>query len=321
MVQERPRSRRYDDEDDDRPRGRRDDEADRGYDYDEDEEELRPGRRRPRRSARGDVRDWQKVRTGVTYALISVFAGITMVIVVFCAGFAFGVALFSSMGGSGGQPPGPGAMTTSAGALAAIVVLGMIGALAWRGLAIVGNIYCLAAPAKHAARVFSLICLGLMVGGTLFYVLSQVLQLAGGGFGRAAAAGPFGGGAASTAGGIVGLVGTILESAWFILFLLFLRAVCLAMREEGLARSVLFLLFVVLATVLSMGIILVAVVATAAGAAGGAFGPNSNAGAGLGILVLAGGCLFLVLFLASLIWYIVTLFQVRGAITNYLGGR
>ncbi|HZT81593.1 MAG TPA: hypothetical protein VFA26_15310 [Gemmataceae bacterium] len=322
-VQERPSARRRPDADDD--------------DY-EDEDDRRGrgrGRRRPPRE-KDSVRDWQKVRLGVTLTAIAIITAIVLPFLMCCAGFAVGAAL---VGSSGPKGPNAGTAAVGGGGIILIAVLGFVGSVLVQALTIAGNGLCMFAPQRNAAKMLAIISFALVTFALLLSLAGQAIELANLiTTGATAAIGPSPlPTAAGGVGPIIGSVGGLLRFAHLVVFLFFLRAVCLAMREDGLATSVVYLMILGLITILVIVVVfvlaLVGVIGgaglmasgAAAGPGGGGGGGAAGAGgtllAGAGILMIAGSCLFFILVLAFVIWYIVTLFQVRGAITNYLGGR
>jgi hypothetical protein len=357
-VQERPRPRRPDDDDEggqersppdrrddeqgvqDRPRARPRDELDFSDDDDYDDgdrrrrgdddedvrrgKRLKPRKRRIRNKGAGTVGDWQKVRRGVTLVIIAELGVIVMSLVLCCGAFVVGVAA-ASMATSAKQPAS-GAAAGAATAGIGIILLGVLyvgTALAYVGLQVTGNVFCLAAPTRNNAKTLAIISLALLVLGLLGYLGGFAVNLVGTGMAAAISptpAGRVGGaGVGAMAGSIITLVSALMLFAQPIVFLLLLRALAITMEEEGLAQTIIWLLMVgglAIASAVVMFIISF-VGAAAAGPTAGAAGDGAMAG--LGILVLVFGCATLILSLVYVIWYIVVLFQTRSAITNHLG--
>jgi hypothetical protein len=135
-----------------------------------------------------------------------------------------------------------------------------------------------------------------------------------------------GGGAALaglSAGTIISELGTIAYYAGGALTLFFFQAIARIVRQEGLATSIkiltwIYFSFVAVYLLMRCGIPLLAslLIGTAASGGGRAVG---NAFGAVGLLAVVATFLLIVLGLTCLIWYIVVLFQVRGAITQRIG--
>jgi hypothetical protein len=147
------------------------------------------------------------------------------------------------------------------------------------------------------------------------------------GFGRLGAS-PFslggGGGAGMSAAGL----GSLLTIAAFVVFLFFLRSVALAVRARSLANTIKTYL-IAAAISIGVGILLSGIAMAVAGAAlfsmigrggpptaGGGAVAGTAAGAVLAMVAVA--CIMVPVVLGMFIWYIVILFQVRGAIDRHL---
>ena len=113
------------------------------------------------------------------------------------------------------------------------------------------------------------------------------------------------------AGNVAQLIGVVA----LVVFLFFLRAVALTIRNHGLAATIKQLLILSgTGVVLFLGMMLVAVASAVAG-------PSPGAMQGPVILVAGCGCTAGVLMLVAFIWYLITLFQVRDALTRYVRTR
>jgi predicted Zn finger-like uncharacterized protein len=263
--------------------------------------------------AAGKRRDWLRLRQGIGLLLAAIFT-IFGVQLVNCCGT---IAVAGIAGAARGQ--GGGAAAAGGGQiLLGIVVL--IGLLTGLVLDVVGSIFCISAPESHGAKTLAKLSLAMKVGGILFLIIGVVMLIAS--IGMAVAASLKGFLEASGAGLVVIGIGYLLLLAQPVVFLFCLRGVAHVMRRDGLAQSILMLIIV---HILSLVFIIGAVVLLIAGLAGGIAqgGPKGNADflGGIGILGGIGYCLGGVLGLTFLIWYIVTLFQLRGAITNYVRRR
>jgi hypothetical protein len=295
--EEAPRRRQRRDEEEDEeevPRRRRDEEED-----EQQEEEERERRPRRRRGGRKNRDAWLKVRKGLTLIVSGLFAYFVAVAVLVCAGFVVGASLLGAAASSaqGGQPAAGAAAGAGFGVVLAL--LGALVILAAEGLWIAGLAFCAGAPPKEGAKTLATVSLGLAV-------LSLLLALAGGGLGMAqggaAPARPFGAGAGGGAGNVITNVAGLVNLAQMFVFLFFLRALALALREDGMAQGIFMLIIVAGVTLLSfIGMFAILFIGVQP-IVGGVF-----------------GCLGLVLGLTTFVWYIVVLFRVRSAVGRYAG--
>jgi hypothetical protein len=193
--------------------------------------------------------------------------------------------------------------------------IGVIGYLVFQGLYLAGMIYCTSAPRKHDARTMAQIALGLHVGSLVLFVVLFLIGFSQG-FTQAAGGQPFG----QPAEGGVNVLGTIMQGisnflglAGTITFLLFLRATALGVESPGLAQSISYLIGVAVA----FGLCLFGMMGLTLLAGGGAPRPGARAD-GLASMTAGCGCLFIILALTFVIWWLVTLFQVRGAVDRFV---
>lgn len=341
---QRPRTPVPDDEPDDRPARRRRDE-------DEDEDD----RPRRRKSGRGATEGWGKVRTGLLFAILGFGMYALGWLVLACGGASVFLGATSALRqqGQAGQPPDPGGLMAGLAGGVVLMVLSVIVTFAGRGLEITAFVFCLFAPSKYGARGLAIATLilaglGLLAScGGLIPMGAATANVGNQGFGPGNPG--FGGNPGfpppppprpttpQFGGNPLGAFTPIFYLVQVILFLFFCRATALACREEGLARSIVGLIILISVTIalacLSIcGLVLAAVGVGASAAAQaarnqqmGGGGPDpSNMLAGLGALGVLGIIVMVilaVLFLAGLVWYFVTLFQVRTAITNHVEGR
>jgi predicted Zn finger-like uncharacterized protein len=309
-VRERPRAKRRPTEADEEPRRRREDE-----DEEEDDEEF--VRRRRNRGDRGSKSDWQRVRQGIGYILAAIFTVIGAYLLQCFGTFVIGGAT-AELGANQ-----TARSSAAAAGLAALFVLGLslLAYLAGLVLYVVGNCFCLRAPDRRGANTLAKIALGLMIAAIVFVVIGTTIGMVS----RGPASSPD---SSSTlgAGAVVNLLGFVLGIGHNIVFLFFLRAVALSIHDEGLARNLLYLLIFYIVdlviTIVGVVVILIAAVGTIATVmSGSGSGQGSNALAGLGIGMIVGGCILILLGLAYVVWYIIALAWVRGAITTYLFRR
>ncbi|MGH9677909.1 MAG: hypothetical protein ACRD36_12465, partial [Candidatus Acidiferrum sp.] len=186
---------------------------------------------------------------------------------------------------------------------------------------------CMAVPNKPGTslRTLAVTTFGLVIAGTGLSVLSTILGFLMG-FGPAAF-GAFGATAGSGAGAIAAiganLLGGLCGIAAFITFILFLRAVAVAVRRKELGKSLFTFLMVTVGGGAFVAIALIAAVAVtglgvwSAGNAGPSAGPGAALAGGM-IMFVGLFCLGLVFGLALFIWYIILLLRTRAAVDSYL---
>jgi predicted Zn finger-like uncharacterized protein len=262
------------------------------------EEEERPRRRRIKT-------DWPKIRTGVDLALISVSI---MLLAIPVSGVA-GVMEAQQ------APPnlGPGAFQRRADVLPLPFWIGAMAGLVSDIVALVSYFFCMAAPTKQSAKTLATACLvlgGIVLVGTIAVFAVTITK------------GP---------SPVLELVRVLFVLSKFFLFLFFLRAIARLLREDGVERSVKYLLIVYGAFLTGLVVLAVIVLIVVVGAVGAMAAqqqagnpqaaPNVAAGIAGGFLLVAGcGCFDIVLGLTSLVWYIVALVQTHNAITRYIEG-
>ncbi len=292
-------------EEDELPRGRREHEDDEEGNGDA----LPPS---GKRSA------WRKVWVGINAILIALCIQVLSAIVSFFGGMALAAATAPRPGvlPTPGTPPGgtgPG--------VAFLVFLGFVTViqLVGSGFNIFGHYKCMSAPDKPGSGLRSLsvaqfILFAIAIG---FSVVGQVVQMASGM--SPAALSPM----AMGAGGILGIFSLLSYCAGFVVFILFLRAVALAVRRRNLAKALMAYL-ITWASAIGLGVVM-ALIATAvmgvalfSGAGAGRPAPGA-AGAVMGGAVAMMGlfCLGAVGFFGLGIWHVVQLVQVRGALASY----
>jgi|GEM_PF-4054586 len=298
-----------DDEEEVRPRRRRPQAED--DDEDEDEEE------RPRRKVGGKA-DWGRVRTGVTLVLVSILIMIGTVIIGMIAGFFIGAgagaALASRPPGAKGPPVAP--VVVAGTGFMMLAVFSFVMGLASQIAALVGYIFCMAAPQKYNARTLAMTTVGLAGGSLAFALIAGILSFTGGATGN-----PGVGLAAGGAAGILGLIGNVLNAAKYFTFLFFLMAVARNLRAYSLEKSAKNL--AILSGVAMVGAVVWFVLTIVLVGAAIAAAPQAGVGA-LGasaIAMLACSCGMIVVGLAVFVWYIVVLVQARGVLGDYLARR
>jgi hypothetical protein len=335
---DRPPRRRRDDEadEDDRPRSRRrrdeDEEGDedyprsaRGNAYEDDEGAAEGGL-----LSRQQREGWQKVRKGISLIITAIWVMLSTIPVASLGGLVVGAAGAGVVASAqtGGQALG-GVAATGVGLILLAVLLGLIG-LAANALNIIGRVFCLGVPSRRGAlKGLALASLLLCIGQVFSSYLGNAVGLAtGAGFGRTGVSplGAVGGGA----GSLFAVLGLLAAVAGFIVFMFFLRSVAFAVKARAVASAIkTFLIAVAIAIGVSMllGVVMVALAgaalfsalsSTAVGPSAQGVGAATGTAAGVMMIGLALGCVLLLAGLGMFVWYVVILFQVRGAIDRYL---
>jgi hypothetical protein len=329
-------SRRPAEEDEDLPPPSR-----RGYDDEREDEDH------ARRAPKGDpVKGWQRVRLGLNLVLTGLFLFIGAFIVWLVGGgllFAFIGASIANMAGSlaggpsGSQAAGQAAGTGVAAVVGFFLVVGL-GALLWvseMGFRLAGEGFCMGVVPPRRATYLK----GLAI--TVFALGAANLLFFYGGFcgdiGLAMLS------SSNKSGGYIGGLGIVasnLASLIFLgeryCFLFFLRGTAIAMRNDGLGRQlVIYMIALPVAWVLMTLLLIVvfcggglamfsaATSAAGSGKAGAGAAAGNAAGMAVGWLVAIIACYALAILVAIglFIWYIVLLFQTRGAVSGYLHDR
>jgi predicted Zn finger-like uncharacterized protein len=143
---------------------------------------------------------------------------------------------------------------------------------------VIGQIYCLAVPPKHGARLLALATLCTTVVGTLLIACGGSIERA-------------------------GIIGDLLLLGSVIVFLLFMRAVALLLRDAALSRTAICLIIGIGGCVMVQLLILLSAVL-----------PGT---AGILMIVLLGPT-DLLLCLGTTIWFIIYISQVRKALERWL---
>jgi hypothetical protein len=278
--------------------------------------------RRPPDSA--SPRDWARVRTGISFLVGALVVSILSFVALLAALVVGGGTLINAMArvNAGNQLEGKDA----AGLLVVLLLLFSFAFILLVGyaLSVTGHIFCVFAPPSHGARVLAIIAL----------VLSSlsVLSCCGGGLmsvphAHASSRQLEGGGNDAGGGRSPGGLQYLFDMAEKIVFLFFLRSVALSVRANGLASSIVYQLIATgVGIVLSIGLVCGGVALGAMMILQKLNGPDPAAAwqtAPTGYIVawLAMAGLYVVVWTVLLLWYVVTLFQVRSALTGYLNSR
>jgi hypothetical protein len=312
----RPRRRPVEEnEDEDYPR--REDDYEEEEEYEEEYEEERP---------RGVRRAWRKVRAGLNFIIICLWCMIGMGVIAGLGGAILGVAGAASVSTAktSGQAMGAAA-SAGVGLIVLFVLVGLIG-LAGHALQITGHVFCLAVPPRRGSAIKTLAIASLALASSyvaLNYLASLVNIIAGPGL-RAAAASPWGMAAGSGFAAAISLLASALMIAYYFVFLSFLRSVAFAVKDRWLA-GVIKSYMITLAALLGSGVLLFLLVLLIVGASalsafgGGGMTPGGTRAAAGSVLIAGSlGCVMLLALLGLFVWFIVLMFQVRGAVDDYL---
>jgi predicted Zn finger-like uncharacterized protein len=277
----------------------------------------------------GNRAAWRKVATGIAIKIIyiCIFFGLIL-----CSGVAGGVIggvsaanAAAARGPRGG--PNPAAVMATAGTgffiLSAVMTLFQAAA---KGLEVYGHYLGMAVPDKPGTglRALALTTFGLFAASAGITVPCNFLGLAFGAAGGSMFANPMAGTGALLAINLLNLVGGLCWLVGSIIFILYLRAVAIAVKRKDLGKQMWAFLItavsVFLVGVLLAGVAIFVVGATAFSSFGGGGQPSPGAasamaGGMIGLLGLA--CLGGIVALGLAIWYIILLVQTRAAVANF----
>jgi predicted Zn finger-like uncharacterized protein len=323
-----PPSRPRDEDEEDRPRRRS------PRDEEEYEEDDRPRRRRMEdedeedrpRLSQEESEGWGRVRGGLGMVATSFFILIGTTIFT-CVGAVIGLMML----GISVAKMSESEVATSLGGLTFVVIIFLLGMVATSVFQLLGYGMCLSVPPRAGAKPFALASLGLGLLGVALVLTGigvQVFLLHAVITGNSAAAqtafllGNFHG------WGLVNLVGWLCFWGGLTTFAFFLRSAVIAVRKPGMAVSMLVLGIVGGAIVLGLftGALLqhlalsqgINTVTTGNPATAPNAIRETNTLASMGNLC---GCTNAILLLGWIIWYIISVFQVRGVVDRYIRGR
>jgi hypothetical protein len=242
---------------------------------------------------------WARVRTGLAVTLIGCFTFITMLVL---------IGLLVVIASTAPERPEVGPL------LALTSILTAVLALASRVLQATGFGFCAASPAQSGTRGLGIAAFALAAMNAVFCLLLGFLFLSAG-----ASVSELDWRGVLAAGHLMmafWILDGLVILAKVLLHLLFLRGAALAVRRAGLAQGVLLLtVFYGVVVLLHFFLTLLSLVFPGA-ALWQEIHPAAVSDYAAGVLVC--GVLLLVLWFGWLIWYVVTLFQVRAAIADYL---
>jgi predicted Zn finger-like uncharacterized protein len=308
------------------------------FDRPEEDDEDHP---RPREEYGGpddprQRRGWSRTRTGLTLFIIGVYVflgtcalgvlGLVVALVMIALGTAFAAGAAASNGpNSGTAGAGGGAVVVAAAVVAvASYLLILVGSLVEWVLQSVGQVFMLWVPSRAGtgrrplaivtvALWFAQLALTLFSWGT---ILLRIITDMTGNYDASIAIG--------LGNNCLSLVHFACGVGWFFVFMFLLRSIARGCGEEGLARGL--LIFTIIALVFGVVSVLAFFGLVCGGGAAligfGAAGvtPQTVAGLGFGWLaaIVVFLLLFLVLYFALWIWWVVLLHQTRGAVTARL---
>jgi hypothetical protein len=291
--------------------------------------------------------DWQKVRRSFSFLLASALTTIGAIleyIVGICIlSAAIGAqAAKAAQAGGGGPPPNP--MAEMMTGIVVLVVVMLMTLLIGYVLGLIGHILGLASPRARGAKRLAVWVLVVSIVSLVLSIVPYVLAAAAGGPNTmlmlmggagnpmfAGAGGGFGAGGGveavpewlSISNLVLGGINNLLTVAALFLFGFYVRAIALCLGADSLRRSVKgWMIMVGVAVVLGLVVVLAFFVMfkdMIANAGAGAAPPPGGLPPGMspGNLVAFAGvaCLFGVVALALLVWYIIMLAQARTAIS------
>jgi hypothetical protein len=344
-------TRRDDDEEDDRRRSRRDDEEDdrprrsrRRRDDDDYEDEDDDDRYRRRRPEGDPVQGWQRVRLGINLVITGEFIWIAAIVLLVLGGvalWAFGVASIFSMASS---PPSSATTSQAAGtffgmAVGAVILFGLFWLLnvAEQGLRVAGEGFCMGVVPTRRATYLRGLAIATFICGAAGVLLFYGGYCGGYGFNIGAFSG-YGYGYPGYWGvgpSVIGLSSMVFLGERYC-FLFFLRGVAVSMRQEALARQIVYFMIaapcVAVLWVVSWVVLFCAGAGAVVSSGTGMFGGSTQsqtsaaantAGMAMGWVVALFTCwgVGLLVGLALFIWYLVILFQTRSVVSGWLYDR
>jgi hypothetical protein len=266
-------------------------------------------RKRPRSTPSG----WDGVFSGLGFVL----ASLGVLTVFFLLGTCGTMVTAKSDYSADNPQPGSGT-AAAAGGVTPLLVLGWAAGVCIYGLMITGHAFCLSAPTKHGARALAYV--------TLLLALADVLMWLGGQFlGLSLAAVPPGAGPTVFffLSQMAALGPWVCSLAHLLVFLFFLRAVALGVEAYSLAETVVGVMIVFgVGSVVFLGADVVAVMIGSelvlVQAAQGQL--DLTTASDVGVVLGVVGALGLLVWLAAMIWYVNTLFQIRYAVGLQIKG-
>jgi predicted Zn finger-like uncharacterized protein len=309
---EPPRSRRRHEDDEDYPRSRRDDDY-----YDEDYQDSSS-----KKASR--VEGWKKTRLGLNLVLISNYVYIGTCVLAIVGSFLIGAIGFGAM--SSARTTGQAvstAVTLGTGMMIFAGLLMLLG-FAVEVLGVTGKGFCMAVPPVRgtgtrplaiatfccAATAFGFNMIGMLISLVSYgMAMSSPFAMMGLGLGLNPA---------------IAILSFLATLAGGILWIFFLRSVCVAVRNNELARTlVVFLISAAVYVVVAIGlgcILILVVGASMVSLFGGVASGRTSVGSAQaaanvsGALLIGFWCVIGLVGLGMYIWYLVLLHQVRAVV-------
>lgn len=308
---EPPRSKRRYDDDEDYPRSRRDED-----DYDDRDDAA------ARKAAR--VEGWKKTRLGLNLVLTSNYVWIGTVVLGMVGGFLLGMVGVGAMSSARTSGQAINTAVTLGTGMMIFGALMMLLGFAVEVLGMTGKGFCIAAPPVRGTGTRGLAIATFCCATTAFALnmIGTLVTIVSYGMAASNAFSPM------SFGGRVHPVITVLAGlaalAGGILWIFFLRAVCVAVKNHDLARTlVVYLISVVVYVVVAIGlgcILILVVGASMASILGGVSSGRTTVGqaqaaGNVSIAMLAFfWCAVGLVGLGLYIWYLVLLHQVRAVV-------
>jgi hypothetical protein len=293
----RVRRRRPDDDEDEAPRGRRRDEEE-----EEDEDYSRGG---------GERTGWMRVRTGLLILLIAqaLWGGAILV------GILSGMIAAASTPSVTANPQG--GVTVSSGGFGFANVVGWCGNILQFASVIttfVGYGFFIATAARTGARGFAIAALALGVGFYLVLVIG-IFAVFATLFASFGSSNPLTGLGAATSGALALMaVLIIMKLAENICHHLYLRKIMSYLRARSLATAISYLLGLYISVPVCALIFLLLIFGGVAVASSSTTTQGASSGGGMAFMGLGCICVDILLWLGWYVWYVITLFQVRGVV-------
>jgi hypothetical protein len=321
------------------------DEGGADFQEDEGEEELPRGRRRHEDDEEGDEDDdggrprgrrkaWKEVASGINLVIQSIWLSIGLTflgailsnVIMYLMTPSLSSMTVAPVGPGGPSPFGPPPPTGMGPYVASAI--GLLAAVGWMGVRVFGHYKCMSVPDKPGTglRSLAVTTFGLVAAWAVLSAVANLVMTVTGA--TASPLNPMAAIGGGIAGISVGLLAMLCAFAGFITFVLFLRNVAVAVRRKNLAKTLMMYLWTSIGCAVG-GFLLVGVAIAVMGvavfsAASSNSGPSAGAatGAAAGFMAMVGiGCLSLIVAIGLWVWYIILLFQVKGAVNAFARGR
>ena len=263
---------------------------------------------RMRKKMIGGMSGWSNAGTGVRLMWLGQMTLLILMITIFLGGWIARWVL--ELAG----PPDESSLAVLATSILIIEIVILIAMAVGCILTLVGQTFCFGAPAAKGARLFAILSLAMILLGVVTIVFGSMTA----GVGLAVLANA---GVGAIMGAIVAVLGTIMILAGYVLFLFFIRAVGICLKQEGLIHGAYGLMFTMgfLIAVQIIGAIILNATGSTAVAGSVRDGKPVVQDTITGATIF--GCFVGILGFIVWIWFIVLLGQTRNAIRNFLDYR